>query len=99
MPTLRIKLPNHMEVTHQLSGERITIGRRPDNTIQISDRSVSGNHAELIAADGHYRLHDLGSTNMTFVDGAPVPLSVEGIYFSVVSARYEHVFSQSRISR
>ncbi len=61
-----------MEVTHQLSGERITIGRRPDNTIQISDRSVSGNHAELIAADGHYRLHDLGSTNLTFVDGAPV---------------------------
>lgn len=72
MPTLRIKLPNQMEVTQNLSGERITIGRRPDNTVQIMDRSVSGNHAELIAEDGHYRLHDLGSTNLTFVKGEPV---------------------------
>ena len=72
MPTLRIKLPNHSEVTHQLSGELVTIGRRPDNTIQIVDRTVSGRHVELIASDGHYRLHDLGSTNLTFVDGEPV---------------------------
>ena len=72
MPTLRIKLPNHAEVTHPLSGELITIGRRPENTIQIADRAISGKHAELIAADGHYRLHDLGSTNLTFVDGEPV---------------------------
>ena len=72
MPTLRIKLQNHMEVTHQLSGELIKIGRRPDNTIQINDRAVSAHHVELIAADGHYRLHDLGSTNLTFVDGESV---------------------------
>ena len=72
MPTLKIKLPNQMEMTHQLSGELITIGRRPDNTIQIVDRAVSGHHVELIATDGHYRLHDLGSTNLTFVDGEPV---------------------------
>ena len=72
MPTLKIKLPDHMEVTHQLSGELITIGRRPDNTVQIVDRAVSGRHVELIATDGHYRLHDLGSTNLTFVDGEPV---------------------------
>ena len=72
MPTLKIKLPNQMERTHQLSGELISIGRRPDNTIQIVDRAVSGHHVQLIAADGHYRLHDLGSTNLTFVDGEPV---------------------------
>ena len=72
MPTLKIKLPNQMEMTHQLAGELITIGRRPDNTIQIVDRAVSGHHVELIATDGHYRLHDLGSTNLTFVDGEPV---------------------------
>lgn len=72
MPTLRIQMPNHMELTHQLCGERITIGRQPDNTIQIPDRTVSGHHAELISEDGHYRLHDLNSTNMTFVDGEPV---------------------------
>ncbi len=72
MPTLRIKLPNHADVTHTVSGDRISIGRRPDNTVQIMDRSISGHHAELIADDGHYRLHDLGSTNLTFVEGEPV---------------------------
>lgn len=73
MPCLRIKLPeNKGEITHVLAGERITIGRRPDNTIQIVDRTVSAHHAELIAANGHYRLHDLGSTNLTCVDGQPV---------------------------
>jgi CheY-like chemotaxis protein/pSer/pThr/pTyr-binding forkhead associated (FHA) protein len=72
MPTLRLKLPEQGEITHELTAERITIGRRPDNTIQIIDRSVSAHHAELIAEDGHYRLHDLGSTNLSFVDGQAV---------------------------
>jgi hypothetical protein len=72
MPTLRIKLPNQVEMTQEVSGERITIGRGPDNTVQIKDRSVSGHHATLIAEDGHYRLHDLGSTNLTFVEGEPI---------------------------
>ena len=72
MPILRIKLPNQGEVTHVLAGERVTIGRRPDNTIQIVDRSVSGHHAELVPVNGHYRLHDLESTNLSFVEGQPV---------------------------
>lgn len=72
MPTLRIQMSNRSEVTHQLSGERITIGRGPDNTIQIANPAVSARHAELIAEDGHYRLHDLESTNLTFVDGRAV---------------------------
>ncbi len=50
----------------------MTIGRRPDNTIQILDRSVSAYHAELISEGDHYRLHDLGSTNLSFVENEPV---------------------------
>ncbi|MEP6668200.1 MAG: response regulator [Chthoniobacter sp.] len=72
MPTLRIKLPDQGEVTHDLTADRVSVGRRPDNTIQVVDRSVSAHHAELICEEGHYRLHDLGSTNLTFVDGSPV---------------------------
>src|SRR4051812_19246464 len=73
MPTLRIKLPDQSEVTHELTSDKVTVGRRPDNTIQIIDRSVSAHHAEIVLADdGHYRLHDLGSTNLSFVDGSPV---------------------------
>ena len=54
-----------------LTGARITIGRLPFNTVQIIDRTMSGFHAELIMEDGHYRLHDRGSTNGTFVNGEP----------------------------
>ena len=73
MPTLRIKLPDQGEVTHDLTADKVTVGRRPDNTIQIIDRSVSAHHAELtLEGDGHYHLRDLGSTNLSFVDGSPI---------------------------
>lgn len=73
MPFLRVIIPSQSEaVGHILEGARITIGRAPDNTIQILDRSVSAHHAELIMVKGHYRLHDLDSTNLSCVDGRPV---------------------------
>lgn len=67
----------------QFSGERITIGRNPGNTVQFDayiDMDVSGDHAQLtIGDDGRLRLTDLGSTNGTFlnnqkVSGPPVVL-------------------------
>lgn len=72
MPSLRIRIPGHGEATHVVAGERVTIGRRPENTIQILDRSVSAFHAELLAEGDHYRLRDLRSTNRTFLGGAPI---------------------------
>ncbi|MHA3774066.1 FHA domain-containing protein [Verrucomicrobiota bacterium sgz303538] len=70
MPTLRIQFPEKdSPSTIVLDAPRITIGRRADNTIQIVDRMVSAFHAELIREDEHYRLHDLGSTNGTRVNG------------------------------
>lgn len=72
MPTLRIQLPDSGEATYVLTGERITVGRRPDNTIQILDRSVSAHHAEFLLVGDYYRLHDLQSTNLSFVEGTPV---------------------------
>ncbi len=73
MPSLRFALPNQPdEHLYVLDGTRISIGRGADNTIQIADRSVSAHHAELILIRGHYRLHDLDSTNLSCVDGCPV---------------------------
>src|SRR3954469_18372682 len=72
MPTLRVLHPDQAEAVYALTGERVTVGRRPDNTIQILDRSVSAHHAEFLLVDGHYSLHDLQSTNLTCVDGAQV---------------------------
>ncbi len=54
-----------------LGAEAVTIGRADTNTIQISDGSMSLHHAEII--DG--LLRDLGSTNGTTVNGAPITQS------------------------
>ena len=73
MSYFRFKLHDQSEeFTCLLEGARITIGRGADNTVQIPDRSVSSRHAELILVRGHYRLHDLESTNLTFVNGQAV---------------------------
>lgn len=45
----------------------ITVGRKPGNTLQILDNSVSGSHAELIVESDGVLLRDTGSTNGTRV--------------------------------
>lgn len=73
MPTIRIPFPeSETPVTTVLRGSHITIGRLPDNTVQIRDRTVSAHHAELIEEGDHYRVHDLGATNALFVNGQAV---------------------------
>src|ERR1041384_7199824 len=47
-----------------------TIGRHPDNTLQILDRIVSKEHAQIIQqADGRFLFRDLGSLNGSFHRG------------------------------
>ncbi|MCB9893322.1 MAG: FHA domain-containing protein [Planctomycetes bacterium] len=52
--------------------DRITIGRKPDNTLQIENKAVSGHHCELINRQGAYVLRDLGSSNGTYISGKAV---------------------------
>lgn len=47
----------------------LTVGRKPGNTLQILDNSVSGKHAELVVDANGVLLRDLGSTNGTRVGG------------------------------
>src|SRR5215471_13971058 len=50
-----------------------TIGRHPDNTIQILDRIISKEHAQILrTADGKFLLRDLGSLNGTYIRGERV---------------------------
>src|SRR3954466_6359546 len=45
-----------------------TIGRHPDNTLQILDRIVSKEHAQIIRQpDGRFLYRDLGSLNGSFL--------------------------------
>jgi pSer/pThr/pTyr-binding forkhead associated (FHA) protein len=52
-----------------LEKERISIGRKPDNDIQIDNLAVSGKHALIITILDDSFLEDLGSTNGTYVNG------------------------------
>lgn len=79
--------------THELTDERITIGRAPDNSIQLEEPSVSGRHAQLDLVGERYRLRDLDSTNGTRVNGETVTevflRTGDRIHFGKVKARYE----------
>src|SRR5688572_12047040 len=48
------------------------IGRSEDNDFQINHASVSTHHCEVVVSSAGVLLKDLGSTNGTFVNGAPV---------------------------
>ena len=49
-----------------------TLGRGPGNDIVINEPSISGAHCHLILTGDSMRLKDLGSTNGTFLNRAPV---------------------------
>ena len=51
---------------------RITIGRSAVNDLVLSDTSVSGTHAELIIGESGVQVHDLDSTNGTFIGSVRV---------------------------
>jgi len=55
-----------------LSKERMTIGRRPNNDIQIDNLAISGEHAAVLTILDDSFLEDLNSTNGTLVNGQPV---------------------------
>lgn len=55
-----------------LDKERIVIGRKPQNDIQIENLAVSGEHACIVTILNDSFLEDLGSTNGTLVNGNPV---------------------------
>lgn len=53
--------------THELKGEKTTIGRLEDNTFQIAEPSVSSHHCEVLLRGADVVVKDLESTNGTFI--------------------------------
>jgi pSer/pThr/pTyr-binding forkhead associated (FHA) protein len=69
MGKLVLSLNGAVQGDFQLNKERMTIGRKPDNDIQIDNLAVSGKHALVITILDDSFLEDLGSTNGTYVNG------------------------------
>src|SRR5207248_9663951 len=62
--------------THELKVDKTTIGRVEDNTFQIAEPSVSSHHCEILLRGPEVVVHDLNSTNGTFINGEKVSESV-----------------------
>ena len=54
---------------YELHGGEWSVGREPTNDFVLPDLQVSRRHAVLRIGDGRVEVHDLGSTNGTFVNG------------------------------
>jgi pSer/pThr/pTyr-binding forkhead associated (FHA) protein len=58
--------------THELKADTTTVGRVEDNLFQIAEPSVSSHHCEVLLKGNDIIVHDLGSTNGTFINGEKV---------------------------
>jgi pSer/pThr/pTyr-binding forkhead associated (FHA) protein len=47
----------------------VTIGRKDDNSIVLSDQHVSGNHAKIVVRNNLLFIEDLNSTNGIYLNG------------------------------
>ena len=55
-----------------LDKERMSIGRKPHNDIQIDNLAISGEHAAVVTILNDSFLEDMDSTNGTLVNGQPI---------------------------
>jgi len=69
MAKLVLSLNGAVQGEFELDQERFTIGRKPENDIQIDNLAVSGKHSLIITILDDSFLEDLGSTNGTYVNG------------------------------
>lgn len=65
--SLRFESGERRGETIPITGSGLSVGRKPGNSLQILDNSVSGQHAELKVDGDGVVLRDLGSTNGTRV--------------------------------
>ncbi len=69
MARLVLSLDGQVLAEYNMSKERYTVGRLPDNDIRIDNAAVSGHHALIINILNDSFLEDLNSTNGTYVNG------------------------------
>ncbi len=89
-----------------LQAPLVTIGTLPENSLVLTDPTVSRKHASVEETAGGYVLRDLGSTNGTFLDsvrvregyiqaGSVIRLGQTEMVFSPLEERIENLRSSS----
>jgi pSer/pThr/pTyr-binding forkhead associated (FHA) protein len=69
MARLILSLDGDVLAEYNMTKERYTIGRLPDNDVRIDNPAVSGHHALIINILNDSFLEDLNSTNGTYANG------------------------------
>ena len=69
MARLILSLDGSVLAEYNMSKERYTLGRLPDNDVRVDNAAVSGHHALIINILNDSFLEDLNSTNGTYVNG------------------------------
>jgi len=93
MPKLSIFVPDADPIKFGFSdADEVTVGRAADNDIVLTHDSISGHHAKITHQGGQWVLADLGSTNGTFLEGAPAENAVLGATASIVFGQVDATF-------
>ncbi|MGH8603526.1 MAG: FHA domain-containing protein [Gammaproteobacteria bacterium] len=69
MGKLVLSMNGAVQGEYKLDKERVFLGRKPENEIQVDNLAVSGKHALIVTILDDSFLEDLGSTNGTYVNG------------------------------
>jgi pSer/pThr/pTyr-binding forkhead associated (FHA) protein len=90
-----IRRDGDREVVHVL-GRKTSIGRTPDNDLQLDAKFISRHHAVILAGPVNTVIEDLNSTNGVQVNGQRVTRHVLNDGDEVVIGRARYHFSVRR---
>jgi len=82
-----------------LTKDRILIGKKEDNDLAINDRAVSRKHVEILREQDSFLLHDLESTNGTFINETKVKQAylVPGDVIRIGNSRIEFIAFDEKV--
>ena len=69
---LLIRIDGESEIVHVLLGRKTSVGRTPDNDLQVDAKFISRHHAVILAGPVQTIIEDLNSTNGVLVNGRRV---------------------------
>jgi pSer/pThr/pTyr-binding forkhead associated (FHA) protein len=96
MAKLYLKFEQAVLKEFSLSEGVVTIGRLPDNLIQVDNLAVSGHHAKIYWEVDHYTLEDNNSLNGTFVNNRRISKVVLKDGDEVLIGKHTVLFKEER---
>jgi chromosome segregation ATPase len=92
---LLIRSDGEREVVHVLA-RKTSVGRTPDNDLQIEAKYISRHHAVILAGPAHTIIEDLNSTNGVLVNGRRISRQILKDGDQVTIGRAEYRFAVRR---